>query len=160
MSSIRANISLGRAVEFYERVRTNDPTNSALIMGVFVSGGDPLSTLADYDTIAAALAGPSTEAAVTGYARKTMTNLDLSAWTPDDSLNRILLTLPTQAWSPDTGETWDIGWVAYDNDTTGGTDANLVPISYHELRIDGTPIPTLTGSNIVVDFSSAWILET
>lgn len=159
MASVVANIAKGREVEFYERVNSNDPANSALIMGILVAGGDTLGALQDYDTISAMLAGPSTEAAITGYARKTLTDADLAAWTPDDSLNRILLPLPLQTFSPNTGETWDIAWVAYDNDTTGGTDANLVPISYHELRIDGTAIPTFTGSNIVVDLSGGWVLN-
>jgi hypothetical protein len=159
MASLTANIAKGREVEFYERVNANDPANSALIMGILVTGGDILTTLQDYDTIAAMLAGPSTEAVVAGYARKTLTDADLAVWAPDDSFNRTLLTLPLQTFSPNTGETWDIVWVAYDPDTTGGTDADLIPISYHELRIDGTAIPTLTGSNIVVDLSSGWVLN-
>lgn len=159
MASIVANIAKGREVEFYERVNSNDPTNSALIMGILIAGGDSLATLQDYDTISAMLAGPSTEAAATGYARKTLTDADLGVWAPDDSLNRVLLTLPLQTFSPNTGETWDIAWVAYDPDTTSGTDTTLIPISYHELRIDGSAIPTLTGSNIVVDLSAGWVLN-
>ena len=159
MASLVANIAKGREVEFYERVNSNDPANSALIIGVLVAGGDTIQTLRDYDTIAAMLAGPSTEAAITGYARKTLTDADLGVWTPDDSLNRVLLTLPLQTWSPNTGETWDISWVAYDNDTTGGTDANLIPISYHEMRENGTAMPTITGGSIVMDLSGGWVLN-
>lgn len=158
MSSVVANIAKGREVELYERVNSNDPANSALIMGILVAGGDDLATLADYDTISAMLAGPSTEAAITGYARKTLTDADLATWTPDDTNNRVLLTLPLQTFSPNTGETWAMAWVAYDNDTTAGTDANLIPITYHELLIDFTTIPTITGSNIVVDLSAGWVL--
>lgn len=159
MGSITANISKGRATEFYERVNANDPANSALIMGILVAGGETLAELQDYDTIAAMLAGPSTEAAITGYGRKTITDADLGVWTPDDSANRVLLTLPLQTFSPNTGETWDIAWVAYDPDTTGGTDSALIPISYHELRIEGTAIPTFTGTSIVVDLSGGWTLS-
>jgi hypothetical protein len=159
MASLVANISKGREVEFYERVNSNDPANSALIMGVLVVGGDTIADLQDYDTVSAMLAGPSTEAAVAGYTRKTLTDADLFAWTPDDSLNRNLLWLPMQTFSPNTGETWDIAWVAYDNDTTGGTDANLIPISYHELRIEGTAVPTVTGTDIFVDLSGGWVLN-
>lgn len=159
MASITANIAKGRAVEFYENVNSNAFANSALIIGVLVTGGDSLQTLQDYDTIAAMLAGPSTEAAITGYARKTLTDADLAAWTPDDTQNRILLTLPLQTWSPNTGETWDIAFVAYDQDTTGGTDANLIPITYHEMRENGTAMPTITGGSIVLDLSSGWTLS-
>ena len=159
MASITANIAKGRAVEFYENVNSNNPANSALIIGVLVTGGDTLLTLQDYDTVAAMLAGPSTEAAASGYARKTLTDADLASWSPDDTNNRILLTLPLQTWSPNTGETWDIAFVAYDNDTTGGTDANLIPITYHEMRENGTAMPTITGSSIVLDLSSGWTLS-
>lgn len=159
MASITANISKGRAVEFYENVNSNNPANSALIIGVLVTGGDTLLTLQDYDTVAAMLAGPSTEAAATGYARKTLTDADLASWSPDDTNNRILLTLPLQTWTPNTGETWDIAFVAYDNDTTGGTDANLIPITYHEMRENGTAMPTITGSSIVLDLSAGWTLS-
>ena len=159
MASITANISKGRAVEFYENVNSNNPANSALIIGVLVTGGDTLLTLQDYDTVAAMLAGPSTEAAATGYARKTLTDADLASWSPDDTNNRILLTLPLQTWTPNTGETWDIAFVAYDNDTTGGTDANLIPITYHEMRENGTAMPTITGSSIVLDLSNGWTLS-
>lgn len=159
MASIVANIAKGREVELYNRVLTNDPTNSALVVGILVAGGDSLSDLQDYDTIAAMLAGPSTEAAVAGYARQVLDNTDLFAWAPDDTLNRTDLFLPTLTFSPDTGETWDTAFVAYDNDTTGGTDANLIPISYHEIRIEGTAVPTVTGSDIIVDFSFGWILS-
>lgn len=159
MASITANIAKGRAAELYERVNTNDPANSALIIGVLVAGGDTLATLQDYDTIAAMLAGPSTEAAVAGYARKVLTDVDLAAWTPDDTNNRVLLGLPLQTWSPNTGETWDIAFVAYDNDTTAGTDANLVPITYHEMREGGTAMPTITGGSIVLDLSFGWVQE-
>lgn len=159
MAGVTANIAKGREVEFYERVNSNDPANSALIMGILVTGGDTLQTLQDYDTIAAMLAGPSTEAAVTGYGRKTLTDADLGTWTPDDTLDRVLLFLPLQTWSPNTGETWDIVWVAYDPDTTGGTDSDLIPITYSEMRENGTAMPTITGGSIVVDFSGGWVLN-
>lgn len=159
MAGVTANIAKGREVEFYERVNSNDPANSALIMGILVAGGDTLQTLQDYDTIAAMLAGPSTEAAVTGYGRKTLTDADLGTWTPDDTLDRVLLSLPLQTWSPNTGETWDIVWVAYDPDTTGGTDSDLIPITYSEMRENGTAMPTITGGSIVVDFSGGWVLN-
>lgn len=158
MSAIQANISKGREVEFYERVNSNDPANSALIIGVLTDSGLPsLSDLADYDTIAAMLAGAATEAAVTGYARKTLTDADLPAWSPDDTLNRISLVLPVQTWTPNTGEVWAVGWVAYDPDTTGGTDSALIPITYHEMLVQGTYITTVTGNTVGFDLSSGWI---
>ena len=159
MASLVANIAKGNTAGYYDRVNGNDPTNSAFIIGVLVAGGDPIATLQDYDTLAAVLAGPSTEAAVTGYARKTLTDADLGTWTPDDALNQVLLTLPLQTWTPNTGETWDIAFVAYDNDTTGGSDTNIIPVSFHEMRENGTAMPTITGGSIVLDLSGGWVLS-
>ena len=160
MAAVQAVISKGREVEFYERVDSNDPANSALIMYVLASGGDGLSILQDYDTLAAVLAGPSAEVTNTNYARKTLTNTELSAWTPDDTNNWILLTLPLQSWANvGAGDTWDIVGVGYDPDTTGGTDTTIIPISFAEIRYQGTAIVPAT-STVVIDYSSAWITAT
>ena len=58
------------------------------------------------------------------------------------------------------GDVWDIGVVGYDSDildSTGGIDVGIIPISAHELRIDGSPIPGI-GDDIVIDLSSGWVL--
>ncbi len=160
MAGVTCNIAKGREVEFYNRVVTNDPTNSALIMFLLQTGGDSLSLLQDYDTLSALLAGPSTEVSVAGYSRKTLTNADLAAWAPDDTNNWTLLTLPIQTFAALTaGQTIDMVGVGYDNDTTGGTDANIVPVTIAETRIDGTAIPT-NGDDVLVDYSSGWVIAT
>jgi hypothetical protein len=82
---------------------------------------------------------------------------DLAAWAPDDTNNRVLLVLPLQTWAAVTaGDNWEIVVVAYDNDTTGGTDANLIPITAGEIRENGTAVVP-TGDPVVIDFSSGWI---
>lgn len=158
MASIQFNISKGREVEFYQRVDNNDPTNAALIMLVLEAGSaNGLNGLIDFDTVSAITAGGYTEVGNTGYSRKTLTDADLSAWSPDDTNNRVLLTLPLQTFTTiSAGDTWDIVVVAYDSDTTGGTDANLVPITAGELRENGTALVP-SGGNIIIDFSSGWI---
>jgi len=161
MSSIQFNISKGREVEFYNRVDTNDPTNSALIMLVLAAGGEGVNSTAmrDYDTVSALLVS-NPEVTNTGYSRKTLTDSSLSAFTVDDTNNWILLTLPLQTFSTiSAGDTWDIVVVAYDPDTTGGTDANLVPITAGEIRENGTAIAP-AGGNVIIDFSGGWITAT
>ena len=49
--------------------------------------------------------------------------------------------------------------LGYDSDTTGGTDANIIPISFHELRYLGTAISP-NGGNVLIDFSGGWITAT
>lgn len=159
MASIQTNISLGREVELYNRVFSNDPANSALIMLVLESGSvNGVNGLRDFDTVAAITAGGYTEVGNTNYARKTLTNADLDPWAPDDTNNEILLYLPLQTFSTIlAGDTWDIVVVAYDPDTTAGTDTTLVPISASEIRdAGGNPIVP-AGDNVLINFSNVWI---
>jgi sirohydrochlorin ferrochelatase len=161
MASVQFNISKGREVEFYNRVDNNDPANSALIMMVLKTGSaNGVNGLVDFDTFAAILAGGYTEVTNTNYTRKTLTDADLTAWTPDDTNNWVRLTLPLQSWlNISSGDSWDIVVVGYDNDTTGGTDANIVPVTGGEIRESGTAIVPNT-STVVIDFSSVWITAT
>ena len=160
MAAVQANVAKGREVELYNRVDSSDPTNSAFIMAVIAAGGDGLTTLQDYDTFTAVFAGASNEVTNAGYARKTLTDADLSAYTVDDTNNWIALTLPLQTFTAITaGDTWDIVMLGYDNDTTGGTDANIIPVSFHELRYLGTAISP-NGGNVLIDFSGGWITAT
>jgi len=161
MTAIQFNISKGREVEFYNRVDTNDPANSALVMMILAAGSaDGVYGLRDFDTFAAILAGGYTEATNTNYARKVLTDANLSAFTVDDTNNWILLTLPLQSWTNvGSGSVWDLVVVGYDNDTTGGTDANIVPITGAETRQNGTALVPAS-SDEVVDYSLGWITAT
>ena len=161
MAAVQFNQSKGREVEFYNRVDTNDPTNSALIMMILATGSaSGISGLNDFATFSAITAGGYTEVTNTGYSRKTLTDSSLSAFTVDNTNNWILLTLPLQTFTTiSAGDNWDIVVVGYDNDTTGGTDANIVPVTAAELRISGTAIVP-AGGNILIDFSSGWITAT
>lgn len=161
MSDVAFNISKGREVEFYNRVDTNDPVNSALIMMILATGSvGGINGLVDFDTFAAILAGGYTQVTNVGYARKTLTDASLSVWSPDDTNNRVVLTLPLQTFTTiSAGTNWDIVIVGYDDDTTSGTDANIVPISASELRVNGTAMVP-AGDDLVVDYSSGWIMAT
>lgn len=153
------NISLGREVELYNRVKSNDPAASALVMLVLRHTGiEADEVLKDYDTVAAILAGTTDEATNTNYARKVLTDAELAAWTVDDTLNRILLSLPVQTFaSIAAGDSWSKAVIAYDADTAAGTDANLIPITAHDLRIANAPIVP-NGSNIVIDLSAGFVI--
>ncbi len=161
MASIEFNIAKGRTVELYNHVDSNNPANSALIMLVLATGSaGGLEGLRDFDTVSAITAGGYTEVTNTGYARKTLTDANLAAFTTDDTNNRNALVLPLQTFTTITaGSNWDIVVVAYDNDTTGGTDANLTPLTAHELRYQGAAVVP-AGDNILVDFSSGWYYAT
>ena len=79
MASFVFNISKGRGVEFYNRVQSNDPANSALIVLALASTGvEADNVLEDKETLFDILAGTTAEPTNTGYSRKTITDADLT----------------------------------------------------------------------------------
>jgi hypothetical protein len=151
MSNFTFSVSVGRATEFYARVDGNDPANSALILVVLAASGLESDTvLKAKATLADVLSGTTNEVTNTNYARKTLTDSSLSAYTVDTDLGQIVLPLPTQTFSAiQAGDLWRKLLVCYDSDTTAGTDANIVPITAHDLLIDGVAV-TPTGDDIVI----------
>lgn len=112
--------------ELYNRVDSNDPANSALVVVPIDRGVVSDATLRDMDTLAAVLAAV-TERSTSGWNRKVLTDADLSAMTPDDANDRMPLDTPDLLWTPTAGAVTDLLW-CYDADTTSGTDANIVPM--------------------------------
>ena len=159
MTAIQFNISKGREVEFYNRVDTNDPTNSALIMAVIAAGGEGVNALADYASFATLFVS-NPEVTNTNYARKVLTDASLSAFVVDNVNNWILLTLPLQTFTNiSAGNVWDIVVVGYDPDTTSGTDSAIIPITAAEIRQNGVPlVPSSTDE--VINYSNGWITAT
>lgn len=129
MANITFNIAKGRVVELYGRVTSNDPANSAIILvPIETSGLEADATLIDADTLAAVLAGTTNEQSTMG--RKTLTDSELASLpAPDDGNDRYDLSLPTVTWTAATGNAISKILVAYDSDTTAGTDANIVPLT-------------------------------
>jgi hypothetical protein len=99
--------------------------------------------LKDVDTVTALVAGTTNEVTNTGYARKTLTDTDIVAFAPDDTNDRVDLDIPDQTWTAvAAGDGWNDFVVNYDNDSTAGTDANIVPLTQHDfvLTPDGSDI--------------------
>jgi hypothetical protein len=144
------NVARGRAHELHSRVDGNDPANSALIIVVLAESGlEADDVLRDYDTLSALLGGASNEATNTNYARKTLTDSDISAATINDTDDYVRLTYATQTWnSVAAGDSWRKLLVCYDGDTTAGTDANIVPVTAHDMLINGAAIVP-SGANII-----------
>jgi len=144
------NIALGRVAEFYNRVDTNDPTNSALIVIAWNSSATD-ATIKDLDTVAAIEADANTaEVTNSGYARKTLTDADIVAFAPDDTNDRVDLDIPDQTWTAvAAGSAWTDLSINYDSDTTAGTDSNIVPCTWHDFSV------TPDGSDISAQIASA-----
>lgn len=142
------NIAKGKHAELWDRVEQNDPTNAVIVV-MLLTVVEADATLEDYDTFAAILAGSNTEATATNYARVSLSDTDLSsAAAVDDTNNRMDVTGPNVLWSALGGasnESLVKVIFGYDSDSTGGTDANIVPLYHYDLTY------TTTGNNFQIN---------
>lgn len=149
MADIVFNIAKGRVVELFNRVDTNDPANSALVIVPVDVGATSDATIRDFDTLAAVLAGGVTERTTGGWNRKTLTDADITFPAPDDTNDRFDIDIPDQTWTAVTaGAVTDL-IICYDNDTTAGTDSNLIPLTMQDFAI------TPDGSDVQVVINAA-----
>lgn len=150
MASFVFNVALGRVAELYNRVKSNDPANSALVL-VAIETAATDATLRDLDTLAAVLAdGDTAEVTNSGYARVVLDQDDLNAIAPDDGNDRMDLDIPDQTWSAvEAGDDWTDILICYDPDTTSGDDSNIIPLTLHDFSV------TPDGSDIVAQVNSA-----
>lgn len=138
------NIAKGK-VAYYA---TLPGTNDALIVVLLKTVPDADATLVDYDTLSAVLAS-NTEADFTNYARKTVTSVTV---TVDDTNDRADLDIADQTWNSAGGATNNTTAkliIGYDPDTTGGTDADIIPLTHHDFVV------TTDGSDVVAEISSS-----
>jgi hypothetical protein len=144
MANFVFNIAKGRVAELYNRVDSNDPANSALIVVVLaVAGLESDATLLDKADLAALVSGTTNEVTNTGYARKVLTDTSIVAFAPDNTNDRVDLDIPDLVWTGvAAGDGWSKLVVCYDSDTTAGTDANIVPLTAHDFAVtpDGSDI--------------------
>lgn len=151
MADFVFNIAKGRVAELYNRVDSNDPANSALIVVVLATSGlESDATLKDKDTLADVVSGATNEVTNTGYARKVLTDSDLAAFAADDTNDRVDLDIADQTWTGvAAGDGWSKIVVCYDSDTTGGTDANIIPLCAYDF------VMTPDGSDITAQVAAA-----
>lgn len=146
MSDFLFNIAKGRAVEFYNRVKSNDPANSALIL-VPLSASGTEAQGQDLDSLAAVEADANfAERTTGGWVRKPLTDAELAAYNPNDTDNRGDVGVPEVTWTAPTAANNTTGLlICYDPDTTGGTDSGIIPISHHDFVV------TTDGNDVVLN---------
>lgn len=146
MANFVFNIAKGRIVEYYNRVESNDPTNSALIL-VPLSASDTEANAQDADTLTAALATAMNEQTAGGWVRKTLESVQLAALpAPNDTDNRYDVQVPEVTWTGPTAGSDTTGLlICYDSDTTAGTDANVIPLTHHDFVV------TADGNDVVLN---------
>lgn len=148
MANIVFNIAKGRVVEYYNRVESDDPSTSALILvPIETTGLETDATLIDKDDLAAVLSGTTNEQTTMG--RKTLTQAELAALpAPNDTSDYYEISLPTVTWSAATGNAISKILVCYDADTGAGTDSNIIPLTMFDFAVtpDGSDIQMTTGA--------------
>lgn len=148
MASYVFNIAKGRVAEYFNRVDSNEPANSAIII-IPLKVSDTEANSQDFDDVAAVLAGTADEQ-TEGWSRKTLTDSDLSgsSFAQDDTNNRGQASLPEVKWTtPTSGKNTTGLLVAYDPDTTGGTDSSLIPLVHLDFAVtaDGNDVALNAG---------------
>jgi hypothetical protein len=143
MADLVFNRAKGRVIEYYNRVKSNDPANSVIIVIPVDATGVADDTINNFDTLADLFANGISERSTGGWNRKTLTDADLVVLpNPDDTANNFTIALPDLTWpAVSAGLVTDLV-VAYDSDSTTGTDANIVPLTFHDFPItpDGTDV--------------------
>lgn len=139
------NIAKGRVVEYYNRVKSNDPAASQLnvMLGI---GAITDAILIDLDTFAAVIADAGfTEATFTNYARKQLADTDLAALpAPDDTNDRYEVDIADQVWTSagnGANDTLTRFIIGYDPLGTN-VDANIIPLTFHDFAVttDGSDL--------------------
>lgn len=153
MTDFVFNIAKGRFAEFAHRVDQNDPTNAVLVVAAFSVTGDQDAAIIDVDTLAAVEALASVaEVTNSGYSRLVLDDTDVSAVAADDTNNRMDIDFADFAFGAITaGDAWTDVLVGYDSDSTGGTDANIIPCLWADFAItpDGSTVTaTLNASGL------------
>jgi hypothetical protein len=147
MADIVTNIALGRPVELYNRVDLNDPSTAVFWIALLATTGlEADSVFKDADTFAAMVAGATNECTNTNYARKVLTDSDLTAFSPDDTNDRADLDIADPVFTgianDGTGAISALV-IGYDATTSGVTETAMVPITKHDFVIalpDGSDI--------------------
>lgn len=136
------NIAKGRIAYYAGQAGV---ANAALTI-VLLKVAEADDTLNNHDDLGALIVGANTEADFTNYARKQITS---STPTVDDTGNDVQEVIADQTWTAAGGATNNTLvklLVCYDGDTTTGTDANIVPLTYHDFAV------TTDSNDLTADF--------
>lgn len=142
MANEVCNISLGRFVHYSTLPLTND---AIIVVPIETAGLEADGTLNNYDDLLTLLAASNNEQTTLG--RKTVTSG--VTVTIDDTNDWVDVDMPDQTYTAGTGNAISKLLLCYDNDTTGGTDSNIIPMTYHDFVI------TPDGSDIVAQIAAA-----
>ena len=141
MAATVFNIAKGKVAYYAGLPATND---AIIAIPIETSGLESDATLQDYDTVSALLAAANNEQSTMG--RKTAASVTV---TVDDTNNRVDVDCADITWTAATGNACSRLLFCYDPDTTGGTDADLIPLCVDDFVV------TPAGGDITYQVASA-----
>lgn len=144
MANIVFNVALGKIKYYGELPAAND---GLIAVPIETTGIVSDATMRDYADLQTLLAGASNEQTTMG--RKTLSGVTV---TVDNTNDRVAVDCADITWTAATGNAISAIVICYDPDTTTGTDADLVPLTKHDVSLtpDGSDI-----SITVADFFRA-----
>lgn len=128
------NIAKGK-VKYYTELPA--AADALVIVPLESAGLEADDVLNNYDDLAALLAATNNEQTTMG--RKTVTTVSN---TVNDTANTFDADFADPVWTAATGNAVGKLLVCYDADTGAGTDANIIPLTYHDFAVtpDGSDI--------------------
>lgn len=124
-----ANLVFNRALGMVSYYASLPAANDGLVLVPLESSGlETDAVLRDKDDLAAVVAGTTNEQTTVG--RKTLTSVTV---TVDDTNDRVALDAGDVTWTSPTGNAIGAVVICYDPDTTTGTDADLIPLTKHDV---------------------------
>ena len=135
MADLVFNIAKGKVAYYATLPAAND---ALIVIPIEASGVEADALIRDYDDVATLLAAATNEQTTMG--RKTITSVTV---TVDDTNDRVDVDIADITWTAATGNAISDLLIAYDPDTTGGTDSSLIPLTWHDF------VATPDGSDLV-----------
>lgn len=151
MADFVFNIAKGKIHQYCENVDGGSPADSRLVVvPIETTSIEADSTLKDYDTLSALLAGSSNEQTTMG--RKYLTSADVTI-TIDDTNDRVDIDISDITWTGATGNAISALVVCYipDGNASGGlsADTDVIPLTKHDFVV------TPDGSDVVAQVAAA-----
>ncbi|MFB7605275.1 hypothetical protein [Streptomyces gardneri] len=127
MSNLVFNVALGRVAALAALPAAND---ALVAVPLEAAGLVTDAAMRDYDDLATLLAGASNEQ--TSMGRKVLASVTV---TVDDAADRVAIDCADITWTAATGNAVGAVVICYDPDTTTGTDADLIPLTKHDVSV-------------------------
>lgn len=143
MADFTFNVALGKVAYYAGLPAAND---ALIVIPIETTGVESDATLKDYDDVATILAASNNEQTTMG--RKTITSATV---TVDDTNNCTDVDTADLVWAGATGNPISDLLVAYDPDTTTGTDSSLIPMWAQAVTINPD------GNNVQVVMNAAGV---